>query len=166
METFASSEATIDSVKSWLTDFGIAEERITLSLSRNWLRMNLTISEAQSLLKTEYREYEHLVTSKRSVGCEEYSIPADLRRHIDYITPTVNRAGMSRRSTRGGGRPKWTPNTDLPAPTVPGELVRLTKDSGTSSLGWDLSNCVNDMTLACFRALYNMPNGTLQQWVA
>jgi tripeptidyl-peptidase I len=162
VETFASSEATITSVKSWLKDFGIAEERITLSLSRNWLRMNLTIEEAQSLLKTEYREYEHLATSKQSVGCEEYSIPADLRRHIDYVTPTVNTAVISKRSsTRWGGRPKMRPNTDLPPPIVPGKLAK--RDSGTNSLGWDISNCVNDMTLACFRALYNMPNGTLQQ---
>ena len=131
VETFASSEATIDSVKSWLIDFGIAEERITRPLSHSWLRMNLTIDEAQSLLKTEYTEYEHLITSKRSVGCEEYSIPAHLRRHIDYATPTVRTARMSRRSTRGGGRPKGTPNTDLPPPTVPGELK---SDSGTSSL--------------------------------
>ncbi|KAN0091629.1 Pro-kumamolisin, activation domain containing protein [Hyaloscypha variabilis] len=64
VETFAFSEATIDSVNSWFTDFGIAEESITLSPSRNWLRMDLTIDEAQSLLKTEYTDYEHLITSK------------------------------------------------------------------------------------------------------
>jgi len=162
LETFASSEATITSVKAWLTEFGIAEERITLSTSRNWFRMNLTIEEAESLLKTEYMEYEHLGTSKRSVGCEEYSVPADLRRHVDYVTPTVNTAVISKRSpTRWGGRPKITKNTNLPPPFVPGKLLK--RDSGTSSLGWDISNCVNDMSLACFRALYNMPNGTLQQ---
>ncbi|KAF8846530.1 hypothetical protein BDZ45DRAFT_755995 [Acephala macrosclerotiorum] len=154
--------ATIISVKSWITDFGIAEERITLSTSRNWFRMNLTIEEAQSLLKTEYREYKHLGTSKRSVGCEEYSVPADLRRHIGYVTPTVNTAVIIKRSSnRWGGRPKMTPNTNLPPPIIPGKLTK--RDSRGSSLGWDISNCINNMTLACFRALYNMPNGTLQQ---
>jgi tripeptidyl-peptidase-1 len=64
VETFAFAEATIDYVKSWLTDFGIAEESIILSLSRNWLRMDFTIDEAQSLLKTEYTEYEYLTTLK------------------------------------------------------------------------------------------------------
>ncbi|PMD29381.1 hypothetical protein L207DRAFT_593422 [Hyaloscypha variabilis F] len=57
VETFASSEATIDSVNSWFTDFGIAEESIILSPSRNWLRMDLTINKTQSLLKTEYTDY-------------------------------------------------------------------------------------------------------------
>ncbi|CZR69474.1 uncharacterized protein PAC_19374 [Phialocephala subalpina] len=91
-------------------------------------------SEAQSLLKTEYREYEHLGTSKRSVGCEEYSVPADLRRHIDYVTPTVNTAVIIKRSSnRWGGRPEMTPNTNLPPPIIPGKLTK--RDSGGYFIG-------------------------------
>jgi tripeptidyl-peptidase-1 len=131
--------------------------------------MNLTIEEAQGLLKAEYREYEHLETSKRSLGCEEYSIPIDLRRHIDYVTPTVDTVVMSKykprseqaNTARWSHNPKMTKNAHLPAPIVPGKLRK--RDSGVNQLGWDLSNCATDVTLACVRALYNIPNGTLTQ---
>ena len=156
-------------MKTWLIDFGIIEERITLSIGRNWFRMNLTIEEAQGLLKTEYREYEHLETSKRSVGCEEYSIPVNLQSHIDYVTPTVDTVVMSKYRPRSkqantaqwSHNPRMKKNTHLPAPILPGKLRK--RDSGVNQLGWDLSDCVSDVTLACLRALYNMPNGTLAQ---
>jgi len=49
--------------------------------------MNFTVDEAENLLKTEYHAFGHKETTKHSLACDEYRIPANLKRHIDFITP-------------------------------------------------------------------------------
>ncbi len=71
MDTFAPSDSTIDAVMSWLLDVGIEEHRIELSSAKNWIRVNLTIIEAETLLRTEYKVYEHRMTGKRSLAVDE-----------------------------------------------------------------------------------------------
>jgi tripeptidyl-peptidase-1 len=97
-ETFAAEETTITTVTSWLTSSGISEDRITVSNSKSWIRMDLTIAEAESLLKTEYKMFEHTETSKRSLAVEEYSIPARL---FNILLPRDN---SSHRSLLGSQR--------------------------------------------------------------
>jgi tripeptidyl-peptidase I len=58
-ETFAPSRDTIDTVRNWLIDNGIARERLRLTPSRGWIEVNVTIEEAERLLLAEYNVYKH-----------------------------------------------------------------------------------------------------------
>jgi tripeptidyl-peptidase-1 len=58
-EHFAPSEATISTVKNWLLDAGFHPDQFQLSLSKGWISVRVHVSEAESLLKTEYFVYTH-----------------------------------------------------------------------------------------------------------
>lgn len=130
--------------------------------------MNLTVSETEYLLKTEYRVYEHKETGRRSLACDEYSVSAHVQRHIDFITPTIQSLTLTKIKPRGDtvdpGRftnhhPRFRNATNLGSPMRPSSLAP--RDSGVNQYSWDLSICPYDITRACIQALYNMPNGTL-----
>ncbi|KAG6900308.1 hypothetical protein C0993_012740 [Termitomyces sp. T159_Od127] len=68
VDTFAPSDDTITAVANWLTDAGIARERLRLSVSKGWLDLNATVEEVEDLLKTEYHVYSHLETGDEQIG--------------------------------------------------------------------------------------------------
>ncbi|KAE9365864.1 subtilisin-like protein [Stipitochalara longipes BDJ] len=88
-EAFAPTVETINAVKEWLASFGIDEDRISISKSSSWIRFNCTVGEVEELLKTKYKIYEHSKTKKTHLACDEYSLPVDIKAHIDFITPTI-----------------------------------------------------------------------------
>lgn len=105
-------------MKSWLVSSGIAEERITLSPGRNWLRFDGTIEELENLLHADYSIYTHDATGTKHLACESYSVPADLQPHIDMITPTIHfDAKLSRPAKREEPSKR---NTPVHAPGTPG----------------------------------------------
>jgi tripeptidyl-peptidase-1 len=177
VDTFAPDEDTINAVKSWLVDSGISEDRIVLTPSRTWLRMNLTVAEAETLLKTEYRVFEHKETAKRALAVEEYSVPAHIQRHIDYITPTLEPTTLTKNKPRDGAGampvrvwkqpPKFKDApTDTPPLHIPSDIqvpsdIQARDTAGVNSYAWDTSICSEYITRACIQAMYNIPNGTL-----
>jgi tripeptidyl-peptidase-1 len=68
---FAPHEDTVQSVKDWLTSFGIRDSRIVHSDNKGWLAFDATVEEAERLLLTEFHEHEHQYSSKVRVGCDE-----------------------------------------------------------------------------------------------
>ena len=86
-EIFAPEKQTIDAVRTWLHGSGIDEDRISLSTNKQWLQFEASVAEVEALINAEYYHYEHYQTGKTNVGCDEYSVPAHLQEHIDYITP-------------------------------------------------------------------------------
>lgn len=89
-ETFAPSQESYASVLEWLSEHGISAERVKQSQSLSWLHFDATVSEAENLLNSQYFEYKHATTGQAHVACEEYSIPEDIKKHIDFVTPTVH----------------------------------------------------------------------------
>jgi hypothetical protein len=73
----------------------------------------MTIDEAESLLKTRYKIFEHKKAAKRSLACDEHNVPADVQRHIDYITPTLNSALIIKRASSRGELAASTPDPTL-----------------------------------------------------
>ncbi|KAK3071726.1 hypothetical protein LTR53_008121 [Teratosphaeriaceae sp. CCFEE 6253] len=156
---FAPSDETVDAVKLWLTSAGIHGPRIKQSQSLSWLEFNATVDEAEELLKTKYHVYEH-ETGQPHVACDEYSIPAHLREHIDLVYPTVhfdakikprdNTADIETRELvpgrhKGTGGPGWGP---------PGGGWRMPHKHRPTN---DLANCDMYITPDCLRALYKFP---------
>lgn len=68
---FAPKADTVEAVQAWLESVGIDASRISLSANKQWLQLDATASEVEDLFQTEYHVYEHVVTGKSSVGCDE-----------------------------------------------------------------------------------------------
>lgn len=156
IDHFKPSDDTVDAVRQWLVDSGIADSRITHTDNKGWFALTVTGDEANKLLKTQFHEFEDSHTGKVTPGCDEYSLPEHIREHVDYVTPGIklfsssraSRTTVERRSILHGG-PGGTsfPILFAPAPFFPAPD--------------DLSTCDVTITPACIRALYNIPKPTL-----
>ncbi|TBU54464.1 subtilisin-like protein [Dichomitus squalens] len=151
VDTFAPSTDTIERVVEWLTDSGIDRSRLKLSKSKGWIEVDATVEEAETLINAEYHVYTHPETGAQQIGCHSYSVPEDIREHIDLIKPTVHflhrvptpnqlrKRSFERPSTHIKQGPKLKADTS-PLATVP----------------QDLSTCDEEITLDCLRALYSI----------
>ena len=149
IDMFAASDEAIDATVKWLVQEGVEPHRIALTSGRNWLKVNTMIGEAERILHATYNIYED-DQGLQSTACEDYSIPADLQEHIDFITPTVQlyphkpaqelRSEQLKRDIALSGRIKAvnppSVNSALTSPDCP-----------------SLANCANLTTPACLRAL-------------
>ncbi|KAI0893070.1 subtilisin-like protein [Annulohypoxylon nitens] len=142
IQTFAPAGKTVEETKNWLNSSGIGSKRVALAASKGWLVLNVTIGEAEKLLQTEYWLYEN-GEGQMSVGCDEYYVPAQLSKQIDFIFPAVAMAEsrkpnhLTRRSKRQARREK------IERP------MRIT--------GRQQSNCSAVATPECIAKLYNIP---------
>ncbi|KAK7055776.1 serine protease S53 [Favolaschia claudopus] len=84
----APTEDTVSRVNSWLTSNGLVASS-TVS-SGNWLMVNLTVSQANSLLEADFSTFQHEATNSKVVRTLTYSIPSSLKSHVQWIHPTVS----------------------------------------------------------------------------
>ncbi|KAJ6086305.1 hypothetical protein N7486_010586 [Penicillium sp. IBT 16267x] len=88
-DLFAPGDESVDTVRSWLESFGIAKNRISQSVNKQWIQFDASTDELEKLLHTEYYIYSHADTGRSHVACREYSVPHSVQDHIDYITPGI-----------------------------------------------------------------------------
>lgn len=179
IDAFKASDSTVNAVKEWLVNSGIAEHRIKLSQAKNWLHVDdATVEEAESLIQAEYHHFKHN-TGADHVACDKYSIPAHLKQHIDFVTPTVHMdAKVDRKKTKKmtkevadaiakrqlGFEDASTLNIGLPgnnvaAPKVATGVAVPAASTGGNSFGNLLAACNQTITLPCLQALYGVnPN--------
>jgi len=145
-ETFAPSPETIDAVRSWLLTHGFARERIAVTPTRLWIELNATVEEAENLLRAEYNVYRH-ETGAEHVACNEYHLPEDVTKHIDFVMPTVHfNAILSKRGPSGIGNQVGQPDSG----NVP-------KTKGPIPAGQiNVANCDQFITPDCLRGLYEI----------
>ncbi|KAI0787597.1 subtilisin-like protein [Fomes fomentarius] len=148
-ETFRPAQDTVDSVQSWLVhDAGIDTYKITLSPDGGTLHLDLTVSEAERILDTEYYVYRHVEGGSEWVGSHVgYSLPAHVAEHVDFVWPTGH-FGDPRPSGRHTGT---ITNRGGSGPSGP--TARSVVDESALSLG--PRDCDKNATLECLRALYN-----------
>ncbi|KAI1269170.1 peptidase S8/S53 domain-containing protein [Xylariaceae sp. FL1019] len=143
IETFRPSDDSVYDVSAWLEENGITN--VTHTDNKAWLAFDAPVSVIESLLYTEYHEYEDLKTRTASVATDQYHLPIAIRHHIDYITPGVAlRAVQPKRNVDG-----------ISAVDKRSSLLREKRD--VSSDPTDLSNCSAIVTPACIAALYEIP---------
>ena len=176
-ETFAPSQATVDTVIGWLTSAGIAPERLSRSQSLGWINFDASVDEAESLLKTEFHVYMHM-SGEPHIGCNGYSVPAHVKQHVDFITPTVHfakRIGLPRSedvakakakkkrdgptSTAAVGSPVQTKLAEKIGSPISGSLPKPGGDIDIFGFLDSLKNCDTRITPNCLRALYLFPPG-------
>jgi len=165
IDTFAPSVATVKAVKEWLTEAGITEHRLRLSPGRNWIKFDATVEQAEDLLRTEYYLFQHASEDKVTVACDSYSVPSELKNHIDLVTPTihlnlVSTASVIRRSSSPPSdqapRQHHSPRRTLHYRPMPDFSYSTHPETPfTSTL-----NCSSITTPICLRALYGFPPGS------
>lgn len=161
-ETYAPSDETVDAVTTWLTEAGISDLKQSQSL--NWIHGSATVAQAESLLKTSYYEYIH-ETGTSHIGCDSYSLPAEIQKHVDFITPTVHFDAKVKQPRRkrslAGGEKENLAKRQMKNVGAPGS-GSLPKSGGRvpdsmQSLAGTLASCDEMIVPDCLRALYLFP---------
>lgn len=149
-------------MRQWLSGAGVSH--VVQSENKAWLAFHASVAQAESLLHTEYFEYEDRRTGGIMPSCERYHVPKHVREHIDYITPgikllapsdkeTTNYGGLRKRGwpSSPGGRPHHGPWPKHYKPTYP----------MPHNPAQNLSTCDIAITPACVKALYQISPGHL-----
>ena len=74
-----------ESVTSWLHEHNISDT----TMGRDWVDFSTTVGRANSLLKANFGSYTYK-DSDSVLRTDEYSLPASLLDHIDFVYPTVH----------------------------------------------------------------------------
>lgn len=161
---FAPSDDTFNSVHDWLVEMGIDKTSIRQYTNKGWLSLEVPISKAEELFQTQYHEHEHEGLIK--IGCDKYSVPKHLSKHIDYINPGVKLSPvMVKRSVEveGGSLQKRMSPQNIrnwePKKIPPHQM--FWKPPHPSKLPPDLQDCARNFTAVCYRALYQIPFGSI-----
>lgn len=135
---FSPTKETSDKTTEWLVNSGIDASRLGHSKGRNWIEFNATVAEAEELFKTEYHVFQHDHTGGYRIACDSYSLPANIRDHIDFVMPTIQLDG-------------WMPVAQK-RPAVQRPKIPYKGLFGTA-------HCNELITIDCLRGLYNFGKG-------
>lgn len=103
----------------------------------NWLEFDATVAEAEHLFNTEYHVYEQKDGTGYRIACDSYSLPKEIREHVDMVMPTIQLDGLK--------------------PVAYKRPAHQTSINITGLTG--LLNCDQIITIDCLRSLYNFPAG-------
>ncbi|KAF9037415.1 subtilisin-like protein [Hymenopellis radicata] len=142
----------LDEVRKWLVASGFDASRVVVGRNAGWVGVkDTTVSEVEGLLKCEYWVYngpegQHTgkpesrpsitETLKNQAAMTQYSVPADLADHIDFVlnTPPPQRKGKI-------------------------EPVSTVKEAGQANITQilkQLDDCTAHTTPVCLRSLYGI----------
>ncbi|KUM56310.1 hypothetical protein ACN42_g10903 [Penicillium freii] len=158
---FAPSKDSVDSVRRWLESSGIHGSRIVHTDNKGWLAFDAYAHEVEALFKAEFYEHEHASTSSLKIGCEEYHVPEHIQAHIDYITPGVKLSpivkkklsSIDKRSTMAK-RASHLAHSKATDDSITTAVI----PEKAKSLPADIQKCGTQMTPACIKALYHIPD--------
>jgi tripeptidyl-peptidase I len=83
----APSNESVSAVKAWLSMHGITTK--TLVGHGDWLGFSTTVEKASELFGAEFSTYKHVATGKEKILTLAYSIPANLKSHIELVYPMI-----------------------------------------------------------------------------
>ncbi|KAA1478787.1 family S53 protease [Dentipellis sp. KUC8613] len=132
------TSATMDAITSFLSAHNLTQTR--LSNGKNWLNVNITAGDANTLFGANYSVFTHQETGEKVIRTLEYSIPQGLEGHVQVVHPGTTFPQHIKRS-----KPKAIPS---PPPTA------TSNHSTRASLP---SSCNENMTPACLLELYSIP---------
>ncbi|KAJ3261974.1 hypothetical protein HK103_003817 [Boothiomyces macroporosus] len=127
-DLIAPKQSTIDAVYAWLKNNGV--EGGVLNANKDWLSVTVTVDQAQKMLNTKYKVYQHQESKVVAVRTPSFSLPKYVHHHIDLIQPTT----------------KFT--------SIPKKIAKSPKTSAPKKLS--VSSCDNGVTPQCLNDLYNI----------
>jgi tripeptidyl-peptidase-1 len=149
---FAPAASTVHDVRKWLSSSGIGNHRHQVAPSRGHVQFDASIEEVESLLKAKYEVWKHTDSGALSLSCDEYHVPAHIKDHIDFITPTI---GMSSPSEPKNSlkRRNVSPHEKIGQP-----IHRPMSPPSSGSDPNNVTDCARAISPACIRALYQIPD--------
>ncbi|KAI0342432.1 subtilisin-like protein [Trametopsis cervina] len=145
VNTFRPNVEAIDTVREWLIAEGVEPSGVKLTKTGGWLEANVSVSQAESLLKTEYYTYLHEPTDTRRIGCDAgYHLPEHVAKHVDLVTPTIHFDTKLKR--RSNSRPESS------------DVKRRSSNTMVKTvdhISHSLDDCDKQLTPDCVRALYD-----------
>ncbi|KAH0610755.1 uncharacterized protein H6S33_011182 [Morchella sextelata] len=132
------SQSTLNAVLTWLEDAGLGEQAV---VEHDWIKMNVTIGQAQELLQTRYSYFRNDETQKIILRTLSYSLPAELHKHILLVQPT-NMFGMRQ---MGSTIIKEVEDASL----------RQMKAFKQMAPGFNFTQCNDTIVPQCLKVLYN-----------
>ncbi|KAK1833976.1 alkaline serine protease [Podospora conica] len=137
-ELLSPPQNTVDNVLRWLVDSGIPRTAIKASSSRAVLSIITTAEDGEQLLQTSFHQY--LKGRSVEISSSAYRVPRHLSPSIDFISVSIPSPPKKRRS------PPQPERSGPPISKRPGVTLQPTQ-----------VNCLEYMTPACLRLLYNIP---------
>jgi tripeptidyl-peptidase-1 len=145
------SHKTTAAITNWLLASGISPNSI--NEQGHWFTFNATVKNAEELLGADFAYYQHNDDSSlRLVRTLQYSVPNDIRSHIDLIQPTTRfgqpqaQAKLVKESPDNDPNDFNDPNNTPPSPTPLDDWAT----------GWNPDVCNSTITPDCIRGIYNM----------
>ncbi|KAJ7314307.1 family S53 protease [Mycena albidolilacea] len=107
------SAETLSQVNSWLAASDLTASPLTPA--GDWISVNMTITQANSLLAADFATFQNEDTNQTVVRTLSYSIPSALKTSVDWVHPTTGFPTAS-----GGGFPTFINKTSgAPVPKAP-----------------------------------------------
>jgi len=161
---FAPAEDAVKAVREWLTSSGINHSRIQHYENKGWLAFDASAEEAENLLLAEFHEHEHVHSDKIRIGCDSYHVPKHIQQHVDYITPGVKLTPVVKRQANIEKRgATWGPKKSRPhLPSSWSGGNPHWRPEGAMRLPAELQGCGLNITPPCIKALYSIPNASLE----
>lgn len=140
---------TVSLVDSWLSHHGLNPSRTTAG---DILTFAVPVSVASKMLNASYNVYFNPATDSYVIRTQSYSLPSDLKGHIDVVAPTTYFGGLQAMKKTSFLQPDVEPIDDAVALAQ----QQHKNAAGTiGSLATVPSSCATTITPACLRALYN-----------
>ena len=98
-ELFAPSKHSVEAVRAWLVESGVADRLIAHTENKGWLALDIPAKDAERLFGTELYEYQHAQSGTVRIGTHSYKLPAHLVEHIDLVTPGVKFSAPIKKSS-------------------------------------------------------------------
>ncbi|KAJ7171419.1 family S53 protease [Mycena filopes] len=93
------TDESLAAVTEWLSENDISSTAVTPA--GDILQITIPVLKANDLLSTSFDVFTHTDSGKTSIRTLEYSIPASLQAHVDFVHPTIS-------FTRPLATPKFT----------------------------------------------------------
>ncbi|KZT03394.1 family S53 protease-like protein [Laetiporus sulphureus 93-53] len=125
---------TLAAVTEWLTENSVTAT--TLSSAGDWLAISVPVAQANTMLGAEFAVYVDQSSGEQLVRTLAYSIPTDLKGHLDLVHPTTTFAASG--------------NAKLP-------LQATLYSSSKKRAAEANSACSDYVEPACLESLYGIP---------
>ncbi|PSR87075.1 hypothetical protein PHLCEN_2v5245 [Hermanssonia centrifuga] len=132
----APSEDAVQAVNAWFSENSISVT--TISPAGDWMAFEIPVSKANEILDTKFMVFQHTESGEQTIRTLAYSIPSDLRSHIQLVHPTITFTNPS------AGKPI------VVSPKASAAAADLSSDAA-------LESCTTKITPSCLQALYGIP---------
>ncbi|KAI0265980.1 tripeptidyl peptidase A [Gloeopeniophorella convolvens] len=158
----APHSSSVNAVNAWLAEHGIHQDSCERSPAGDWVTVRVPVEQAERMLGTEFRVWQHAQDGDVLVRTTQYSLPLNLDGHIELIHPTTafTRARAHRATVH------FSPVKDASA-AAPASDAKITVPGSGAIVD---PSCNATITVSCLKQLYNVgdyvPQATKENSIA